>query len=651
MPDKKNRRYPGFQKRLNLVGTVVSIACAILVMRLWHLQVVQWGKFLQESESNRLRIQRLESPRGQIVGRLGTDDEVVLADNRAATDLVFFPAECDLDPALVAKRLENLIGADADALLTEIQSAIDERQPYRKIVIRRDVPHSVLARVEEYAYALPGVTVDVQPQRRYLFGKTAGQLMGYLNEINREELERSNDRYRMGDLIGRRGLEERYEDLLHGRDGQMLVTKFARGRPQIRTDVYGKPYIDELFDEFGHRLTVEPAIQQPISGKPLYVTLDIGLQQVCESLLEGEEGAIAVLNAKTGAVLALASAPSYDPNIFVTRGLSDQRRDVLTGKPNRMLNRCYQEVYAPGSTFKILLAAAGLEEGIIDANTRFTCYGKFRLQPGGRPWHCWKRSGHGAVDVVDSIAFSCDVFFYNVGQRLGAEKIKEWCDKVHLGQKTGIDLPGEVTGLIPSPAWKEALLKPQSPDEPWKYRWYPGETINLSIGQGSAATTPLQIAVLMAAAANGGYRVQPFLNREADPHLSERLWSEATQALIVEGMRKCVEKGPPAPSGTGHAAKIDGMTILGKTGSAQMVSLSHHEQYATEEDIPKEIRDHAWFIAGVVDRDPPIAICVLVEHGHHGSSAAAPLAKTLIEYYYKSLEEPTYNLAQGDAAQ
>lgn len=634
--DPRNQKPSIAEGRLRVIAVCLLAVFCVLAGRLWILQVIRGPEFRGKSESNRLRIEPLEAPRGSIFARMGPAEEVVLADNRPARDLLVVPADISIDDEVLCRRLQDLVGIDAAELQEQITKARKAREPFKQILVRADIPASVSARIDEYAYALPGVFTAIRPLRRYVYGRTAGQLLGYVGEINAKELEVRGDRYDMGDLIGRAGVESRYEDRLHGRDGQMLVTKFAVGTPQLRTDPSGNPYIDNLVDSRGHALKVEEEVQHAQPGDDVHLTLDIGLQAVAERALAGEHGAIAVLNADTGEILALASAPGYDPAVFVSKTGGRERAEILNGKPNRMIHRAYQEVYAPGSVFKVMLAAAALEEGVIDTSTEFYCPGRFKITPDGRAWHCWRRQGHGNVEVVDALAFSCDVFFYRVGLELGVDRINEWAAKMGLGVKTGIDLPGEVAGLVPGRQWKEDLFKPKHPDEPWEYRWYPGDTVNLSIGQGACSVTPLQSAVMTAVIVNGGYRVVPHLNREAPMIRSERLLSDRTLEIVREGMRKCVEKGPPAPSGTGHAAYIKGMDILGKTGSAQMVSLDHHEQYETEEDIPKELRDHAWFVAGVLDHEPRLAICILVEHGHHGSSEAAPRAKDIVSHFYET---------------
>ena len=632
----QKKRYQGFERRVNLVSIGVVAALALLVARLWFLQIVHWYDYQQMAECNRLHAQRLQAPRGIIYG---PDTSVLLADNRPSCDLVIVPAECgEENIETVCRRLEELIGADAQALLEKVEK--NKRQPYRQVLIRQDVPRDDITRVEEFAYLLPGVLTVARPQRRYLYGKTAGQILGYLGEVGPDELEKT-DKYLPGDLVGRGGLERLYEHTLRGTDGRLAINVYVKDRrPQLRTDALGNPYID--VDSYGRKLQEQVEFRRdPIPGKSVFTTLDIDLQQYCEELLKGSVGAIAALNADTGAVLTLASSPGYDPSVFTTHGRDRDRKEALTAKLNPMLNRCFREIYAPGSIFKVLLATAALEEGVIDENTTFFCPGHFKLEGSRHVWHCWKRHGHGTMTIRDALTDSCDVFFYNTGLRLGVDNIKKWSGKMGLGEKAGIDLPLEAKGLIPSREWKKERMQALKPDRPWDWKWFPGNTVNLAIGQGEATTTPLQNAVMMAAIINGGRRVRPYLNTSLGPEVSEPFISERTLRIVQTGTAGCVEEG------TGKRARIPGITILGKTGSAQIVSLERHDEYENEEDIPYELRDHAWFVAGVLDREPRIALCVLVEHGHHGSTVAAPMAREVIEHFYASRTPPAVgNLAK-----
>ncbi len=628
MTRSAKKRYPGVERRIAFIGALILLALTVLGLRLWNLQVVHWADYARMAECNRLRAERLKAPRGMIFGR---DESVVLADNRPSCDLVMVPAECgSTDLAEICIRLGELLGIDDAALFETIWQS--RRKPYRQILVKQDVSKNDLMRVEEFSYALPGVFTVARPQRRYLYGKTAGQILGYLGSPTQDELEQS-DEYEGADLIGRGGIEQTYESDMRGTDGQLVVNVYVSDRrPQLRTDASGNPYVG--VDSYGRKLEEEKDFRrEPTPGQSIFTTLDIGLQQKCESLLEGDVGAIAVLEADTGAVLALASTPGYDPSIFAEYGRDRERVDALTDPFKPMRNRCFQERYPPGSVFKVMLASAALEEGVIDEKTTFSCGGSFRLPGVSRPWNCWQRHGHGSVNVVDALAFSCDVFFYNVGLRLGVDKIKEWSSRFSLGEMTGIDLPNEVNGLIPDSEWKKARMAQLVPDDPSEWRWYPGNTVNLSIGQGEAATTPLQNAILMAAIVNGGRRVQPYINAAVSPNVSEPFLSERTLEIVRAGMRKCVEKERPAPTGTGKAARVPGMTVLGKTGTAQVIKL---KKYPSEEDIPYKERDHAWFVAGVLDQEPKIAMCILVEHGLHGSSTAAPYAKEIIEFFYRN---------------
>lgn len=631
----------GYVRRLEFLAIGFAVICAGLCARLWYLQILHGEEYRRKAENNRLDYEVIKAPRGMIYGR---DETVVLAGNRAAFDLVFVPAMCE-KPEAVCHTLAALLNIEVDDLLNKVEEARKKREPFSQILIKEDISKTDRMRVEELSFALPGVYTVASPQRKYYQGATAGQLLGWFNEITREEYERLKPRYKYGDIIGRAGLELAYEDALKGQDGAMIVSRFASGVPQLRTDAWGNPYIE--VDSQGRSLEVEHRTDA-VPGKSIFTTLDIDLQRELERILaedllkdglvtEDPRGAIVVLNADTGEVLAMASYPLYDPNVFASRSSDRARRvaEVMRAESKPMLSRCFQMHYPPGSVFKVMLAIAALEEGVINEHTTFGCGGRFYLPGVTRPWRCWrhKYGGHGDVAVVDALAYSCDIFFYNVGLKLGIDKINEWSTKLGLGVRTGIDLPGETPGLVASPEWKRALARARGAKEAWEYKWYPGETVHMSIGQGMVDATPLQNAVLMAAVLNGGRRVRPYVNRELRPERTEPLCSAETLRIVQAGLRKCVERDRPAPTGTGKEAKIKGLDVLGKTGTAQVADF-RHVAGLKEHEIPYKLRDHALFVAGVLDREPRIAVSVMVEHGLHGGSAAAPVARKVFEYFY-----------------
>ena len=639
------KRYEGVENRVQLLALLMALVFIVPVLKLWYLQIVKQSEYQDKADDQRIWPTTLESDRGVIYGK---DDEV-LADNRASVNVMFVPGECpDVRLEEVCIALAKLLRLEPHSLLEKIKN--NAENPFEQVLIKSDVTKAELFHIEESSFMLPGVLTLVQPQRRYLYRETGGQILGYLGEVSRKQLYDLHWRdrgYRQGDVVGKGGLEEQYENQLQGQDGFLLVTKYASGRPQLRTDRRGMPVLAKR-DSAGNVSTLEGEGTEPQAGKPLHLTLDIGLQAKCESLLAGEVGAIVVLNSETGAVLAMASVPGYDPGVFVSHDPNGERGRLLTAAEKPMQHRAFREQYPPGSVFKVMLASAALEEGVITPETTFSCGGQFRINGKGRPWHCWKHSGHGRVAVKEALAYSCDVFFYNVGLRLGVDKIQEWGHRMGLGIQTGIDLPLETEGLIPGQEWKKEENKAKPV---WDQNWFPGDTVNLSIGQGSAATTPLQNAVMVACVVNGGYRVTPFLNRDKEPERTERFLSDSTIERVWGGMRMCVDKAPPDyPSGTGWRAAVPGIGILGKTGSAQVMGLEQHEKYKNEEDIPYEMRDHAWFVAGVIDREPKVAICILVEHGHHGSTSASVLAKPLIEYIYQDRPQPDVQIAQREQA-
>ncbi len=621
---KEPTRHPGVETRVRLTALALVLSFGVLLWQLWQLQVVDQQQFSSLAEDNRVWKKRLKSDRGVIYARNGE----VLADNRASADVVMTPGEMPVEErAATCALLGELLGVDAEALLAKVENK--KTPPFEQITVKEDISKAERTRVEEYSHALPGVFSVVRPQRRYHYGATGGHILGFLGRINEAEFDRlESEGYTPDDLLGRDGVERMYEEQLHGEDGYAVVTKFASGRPQLRTDRRGVPRIAPR-DTRGNLLGGEERREEPMAGAPVRLTLDIGLQAKCEDILRGKVGSIVVLNADSGEVLALASLPTFDPGVFVGTGNSTERMQLLKAtKPKPMVSGAFKEQYPPGSVFKVMMAAAALEEGLVTEHTTFFCPGGFKINGKGRTWHCHKRSGHGTVSVIDALAYSCDCYFYNVGLKLGVDKMVAWANKMGMGVRTGLDLPGEITGLVPSREWKR---KQFAKKEKWYQDWYPGDTVNMSIGQGSMATTPLQNAVLMANIASGGRRVVPYLNMDKAPEPGEALFSAETVRIVEAGMLKCIED---PQRGTGRKAAIPGTKIIGKTGSAQIMSLEHHEEFENEEDIPYAFRDHAWFVAAVIDRDPKIAICVLVEHGHHGSTAAAPLAKEVIQYFY-----------------
>ncbi len=645
--------------RTLLLRGVLYVVAAFIIGRLAYLQIDQGPFYAERAERNRLREIPLKATRGTIYGRTR---DVVFASNRAAYDLFLVPKECEGFEQEVCMRLQELIGVDAEKLMAEI--AQYKRRPFFQIPVKRDISRTELKRVEELSTFLPGVFAVARPQRRYLYGETGGQIMGWLNELNKEELKERPE-YRMGDVIGRSGLEAQYEPFLRGRDGLMVVTLFNLGVPQLRTDAFGTPLT--IWDQLGRTVPVEYNLPA-IPGRSISITLDVALQQKAEELLnripvvqevdpqtgellaEPPRGAIVVLNADTGEVYAMASVPGYDPNVFVDKsglqpgpdGRSIRARLLTDRKLRPMRHRAFQEQYPPGSVFKVLVAIAALEEGIISPQTTFGCPGHFYL--GRARWGCWKPSGHGAVNVVQALTVSCDVFFYNVGRNLGVERIKSWASKLGLGELTGIDLPGEIGGIVPSPEWKATAPEFAKLDR-WNRQWQAGETINLAIGQGHCVLTPLQLAVMTAAVVNGGKRVTPYLNLDRGPQVSEPIIHEKTLEVVRQGMRQCVVK-QDYPSGTGRLADIKDLYVIGKTGTAQVVSESFSEK--DEHLIPYFKRAHAWFVAGVLDREPRIAVCVLYEHGLHGSTGAAPIAREIIEFFYQQRAEELVVLARNE---
>ncbi len=695
--DRKPTHADLMDRRVSLLSAACYVVVTLILLRLAYLQVVMGDFYADQAIRNLIRSYPLKAQRGIIYGRdFKTQRPVVLASNRAAFDLYLVPKECEDREEEVCRRLEQLIGIDGDALLDDISLHRERREYFTQIPVKQDISRVDLVRVEEMSYALPGVFTVARPQRRYLYGAVGGQIMGYIGEISREELKQTND-YTMGDTLGRSGVEQQYQNILRGQDGRIVMSVYNQGIPQIRYDPFGNPVVvtdkggaKVATDQKGRRVTIEYR-DDPVPGKPIELTLDMELQrkaEECLAAMDGQRGAIVVMIAgnetygydQAGQILAMASSPGYDPNVFVDPSgnvLVDDTGNVVPPSPEarrnpevkslrrrlledadglrRMRHRAYQERAFPGSIYKIAVAIAGLEEGVVNRDATYFCPGHFTL--GNARWACHKAGGHGRINVVDALAVSCDVYFYNLGRDLGVERIADWSHRLGLGVATGIDLPQEDTGLIPTPEWKEEYYGRLFPDmSPYDRRWQRGDTINLAIGQGDCKITPLQAAVLMAAVVTDGRIVTPYINLARGPRVSEPVMSPETLAILREGLTQVVAKDT-YPRGTGIRAAIPDMHIMGKTGTAQVASMRLYG-HLPEEEIPYHLRSHAWFVSGVMDRNPPIVIAILYEHGLHGSSGASPYSKELMEFFYNERcpEQPVriagreVDLSRADAA-
>lgn len=611
---------PHIERRVMWLFIAVLAAFAIFGLRLFQLQVIQGEEHRLRSERNRIRTVRLEAPRGQILDREGRE----VATTRAAFSLQAIPAEVRT-PETTWPVLAELVGTPEDALRERVGRPRGRRR-FQPIDLVRDLGRDELARVESHRYALPGVTTDVRPHRLYRDGPLAAHLMGTLGEIREKQLgTRSFADYRAGEVIGQSGVEALFESHLRGRAG---------GR-NVVIDVSGREV--EVLEE------VEP---QP--GGNLVLTLDWDLQRIAHEAYERPEegrpaaGAVVALDPRNGDVLALVSSPGYDPNAFVG-GIDSSSWKALSQDRRRPLHdRALSGQYPPGSTYKPIVAAAALEEELVPPGHRVFCPGHWKL--GRRTYRCWKRAGHGWVDLERALIESCDVFFYDMGRKLGIDRLAYFARGFGLGRKSGIGLPQEKAGLVPTTAWKLARRGEV---------WIEGETISASIGQGYNLTTPLQLAVATATLANGGRVVRPrtWLRRtDRDGRVIEENTVEmrGTPPIAIEHLnrvRDALIGVTEDPRGTGRAARVAGLTVAGKTGTAQVISLSHTEDL-DEDEIAEAHRDHAWFTAWAPAHEPEIVLVVLIEHGGHGGSAAAPIAGRLLQAWWDKRQGPVEQIAE-----
>ncbi len=596
--------------RIPWIAAFILLVFAVFFARLFQLQVIQTDDLRLRSVRNSVRTLPIEAPRGDILDRDGR----ILATTRPAFGVQLIPNDVR-HPETVLPVLAQLLDRDPDQLREEIGTP-HGRLRFQPIRLAGDLSFDSLTRVESHLYALSGVVTDVRPRRHYVGGELASHVLGFIGEVSGSQLSSSRYAdYRQGDVIGQAGVEQLEEEALRG---------LAGGRNQI-VDVAGR--VVGVIDEIA-----------PVRGGSVQLTLDLDLQQAAEDAflpdVLGERtriGAAVALDVHTGDVLALVSKPSFDPNSFAGGIDAETWKQLTTDRWKPIQNRAISGQYPPGSTYKALVAAAGLADGVIDPERRIFCPGYTRVN--GRTYRCWKRGGHGSVDLHKALVESCDVYFYEVGKELGVDRLAFFANGFNLGRLTGIRLPQEMPGLVPTRAWKERRFH-----EPW----VPGETISASIGQGFNLTTPLQLAVAYGAIANGGTLMRPRLllrvadseGRLVDGPPPEVLGTVPVSREHLALVRSALEGVVNELHGTGARARVPGVRVAGKTGTAQVVGLKHTEGL-DEDEIAFEHRDHAWFVGFAPANAPEIVVAAVVEHGGHGGSAAGPIVQKVLARYFE----------------
>ena len=590
------------KKRLDIATGIMVTFIAILVARLWFLQIYDGDKYTNMARNNRVRELQITAPRGNLLDRHNR----IIVSNRPLFNILWTREDAE-DPELILRRMAKILNEDMDTLLARIR-AQGNRPNFVPVRLKEDISWETVAFLENHRLELPGIRIEARPSRNYNYGNLGSHLIGYLGEISKKELQGKDERqYSGGDQIGKMGLEKIFENQLRGEKGVRL----------FEVDVHGLEQQQLM-------------LREPLPGHDLQLTLDLDLQLTAEKAMEGKAGAVVVMEVDTGRLLVLSSSPPLQLEEFIG-GISQKAWDGMLNNPlNPLLDKTIQGQYPPGSTYKMITAIAGLREGAITPQTTYKCYGSFKLH--GRNYGCWKKWGHGTVDLKKALAESCDVYFYHVGQEVGVDKLAIYAKSFGLGDKTGIILHNEKSGLVPTKEWKRRKKKEG---------WQQGETVSVSIGQGFNLATPLQICRMTAALANGGQVFEPQLVRavldqdgtvieEHQPKIRGQAFATAEElALIRKGMVAAVNH----EQGTGKKSKLKTITVAGKTGTAQVVHLAKFKD-VEEEDIPYKYRDHAWFTCYAPADKPKIAVTVLNEHGGHGGSAAAPIARAILERYF-----------------
>ena len=590
-------------RRIEASRIVVGAVFAILVSSYWYVQILRGEHYYALSESNRIRSVRITAPRGYVLDRHGS----ILVDNQPGYTLHLYRRE--------AKNLEDSVDFAAAVMRLpreQVRARVGRglRDPeFLPILVGENLGVEEVAAIQARAPEHPEFAITVSQRRLYTLGTAAAHALGYLSEASPEQIKNGESEYRLGDWMGQKGIEGSYEKLLAGVDGQRRVVVDSHGR--------------EITEE--ERVEARP-------GQNVFLTLDLDLQRIAENYFRDKVGSAVAMDPKTGEILALVSSPSYDPNWFTRRVSAGEWAGLLSDPHTPLQNRAIQNAFSPGSVFKIFLAYGALARGMVDPEQQVYCPGQATFY--GRTFHCHRKEGHGWVNLRNAIKMSCDVYFYNLGRRLGIDGIASISRSFGFGEPTGIDLPFEKSGLVPSEEWARSKRHA---------RWYPSETISVAIGQGPVLVTPLQIARALSGLVTEGRLPTPHLflasqdPRDGSPlryrvETREGIPLEAARAAIVKnGMWAVVNE----PGGTAFASRVPGLETGGKTGTAQVIGREAVIRAGVEK---KKLEDHAWFVGFATLEDPRLVVVVFVENGGHGGTAAAPLAQQMLARFFgKSL--------------
>ena len=612
---------PGqFKRKFKLLFILVSVALTVIVMRMWYLQVLKGDELRQRSENNSVRLRKIKSMRGLI---LDTRRQVLVA-NQPSFDLVFIPNRTR-DMNRTIGQIKALYD-ERSLTLPSLGSLMGRVKPLVPVVLERNIGMEKVAVAETHALELPGVVVEVTPVRQYLSGEMAAQVIGFTGEISREELGHDREEsLTPGDIIGKFGIEKFLDSHLRGKNGAEQIEVNAAGKA-VRS-------LGKIPSE---------------TGGNVVLTIDAALQESAWKALGNRPGALAAMDPRNGAVLALVSSPSFNPNLF-NSGISfaDWER-LVNDRLHPMENRSISGQYPPASTYKPIVAAAALEEGLITPETTFYCNGAFQM--GDRAFRCWQEKGHGHVNLHRAIVESCDVYFYNLGKMLGVDKIAAYARAFGLGSPLGIDLTGEKSGLIPTKQWKLDRLR-----EPW----HMGETISLSIGQGFNLITPLQLVSVYATLANGGTLYRPRLAKQLESsdglvvkvYGPEKIGTLPVSARNIRIINQALWGAVNEKRGTGYILKRKDADVAGKTGTAQVIGLPQDDKArkAKAKRVSADFRDHALFAGFAPHGNPEIAVAVILEHAGQGGSAAAPVARKFIDAYFDRMKAIQHQPEESEA--